>query len=59
MPQPKVMAPPLVLEIFGADFEEVRFARDSPLEGDGFELPVPGHGELCVVPFRRVPPIPR
>src|SRR5207253_752116 len=20
---------------------------DSPLEGDGFELPVPGHGELC------------
>jgi hypothetical protein len=33
MPQPKVMAPPLVLEIFGADFEEVRFAQDSPLEG--------------------------
>ena len=32
MPQPKVMAPPLVLEIFGADFEEVRFAQDSPLE---------------------------
>jgi len=22
--------------------EEVRFASDSPLEGDGFELPVPG-----------------
>jgi hypothetical protein len=21
--------------------EEVRFARDSPVEGDGFELPVP------------------
>jgi hypothetical protein len=21
--------------------EEVRFAEDSPLEGDGFELPVP------------------
>ena len=24
--------------------EEVRFARDSPLEGDGFELPVPRVG---------------
>jgi hypothetical protein len=24
-------------------FEEVRFARDSPLEGDGFEPPVPRH----------------
>jgi hypothetical protein len=24
-----------------------RFVGDSPLEGDGFELPVPGHGELC------------
>jgi hypothetical protein len=22
-------------------YEEVRFAMDSPLEGDGFELPVP------------------
>jgi hypothetical protein len=27
--------------IFGAPIEEVRFARDSPLEGGGFELPVP------------------
>jgi hypothetical protein len=27
--------------------EEVRFARDSPLEGDGFELPVPRHSKLC------------
>jgi hypothetical protein len=29
--------------IFGAPIEEVRFARDSPLEGDGFELLVPRH----------------
>ena len=28
--------------IFGAPIEEVRFARDSPLEGDGFEPSVPG-----------------
>ena len=27
--------------IFGAPIEEVRFARDSPLEGDGFEPSVP------------------
>ena len=27
--------------IFGAPIEEVRFARDSPLEEDGFELSVP------------------
>jgi len=27
--------------IFGAPIEEVRFARDSPLEGDGFKLLVP------------------
>jgi hypothetical protein len=26
---------------FGALIEEVKFASDSPLEGDGFELPVP------------------
>jgi hypothetical protein len=26
--------------------EEVRFARDSPLEGDGFELPVPRERDL-------------
>ena len=26
----------------GALIEKVRFAADSPLEGDGFELPVPG-----------------
>jgi hypothetical protein len=32
---------------------QVRFAIDSPLEGDGFELPVPGHGELC---RRAIPP---
>jgi hypothetical protein len=25
----------------------LRFAHDSLPEGDGFELPVPGHGELC------------
>jgi hypothetical protein len=25
---------------------EQRFAQDSPLEGDGFELPVPRHGSL-------------
>jgi hypothetical protein len=24
------------------DREEIGFAKDSPLEGDGFELPVPG-----------------
>ena len=28
-------------KIFGALIEEVSFAEDSPLEGDGFELPVP------------------
>jgi len=31
----------------------LRFAHDSLLEGDGFELPVPGHGELC---RRAIPP---
>ena len=29
-------------KIFGALIEEVRFAEDSLLEGDGFELSVPG-----------------
>ena len=29
------------LAIFGALIEEVRFARDSPLEGTGFEISVP------------------
>ena len=28
-------------KIFGALIEEVRFAADSPVERDGFELPVP------------------
>jgi hypothetical protein len=27
---------------FGALIEKCRFARDSPLEGDGFDLSVPG-----------------
>ena len=31
----------VALRNFGALIEEVRFARDSLLEGDGFELPVP------------------
>src|ERR1700704_2033402 len=31
----------------GWDSELSEFARDSPLEGDGFELPVPGNGERC------------
>src|SRR6202030_1001086 len=30
-----------------ASGSSVWFAPDSLLEGDGFELPVPGHGELC------------
>jgi hypothetical protein len=29
------------LALFGAVIEEIRFARDSPLEETGFELPVP------------------
>jgi hypothetical protein len=29
------------LALFGALIEEIRFARDSPLEGNGFELPIP------------------
>jgi hypothetical protein len=32
-----------------------RSSRDSPLEGNGFELPVPRHNELCVAaPLRGV-----
>jgi hypothetical protein len=38
--------------IFGAPIEEVRFARDSPLEGDGFEPSVPRE-RISV--FRRPP----
>jgi hypothetical protein len=32
---------------YEAMIEEVRFAEDSPLEGDGFEPSVPSDGELC------------
>ena len=33
--------------------EEVRFASDSPLEGNGFELPVRGRGQSDVAPLCR------
>jgi len=32
---------PATFDDFSGLIEEFRFARDSPLEGDGFELPVP------------------
>src|ERR1700730_16620133 len=35
----RAAGPPL---LFGLRLLSFRFARDSPLEGDGFELPVPG-----------------
>ena len=41
------------------DLAAARLAGDSLLEGDGFELPVPGHVSFVVVPFRGVSPIPR
>ena len=34
---------------------EVRFARDSPLEGDGFEPSVPRHNKLVSRPRRTSP----
>jgi hypothetical protein len=41
--------------IFGAPIEEVRFARDSPLEGDGFEPSVP---QEIRSPFDKAVPFP-
>jgi hypothetical protein len=40
------MALPSPEELFGALIEEVRFALDSPLEGDGFEPSVPREEEI-------------
>jgi hypothetical protein len=40
--------------LYRAAPEKVRFAIDSPVEGDGFELSLPGHRELCW----RGPPLP-
>src|SRR5215831_7110814 len=67
-----VRASPTPGKIFGALIKEVRFAADSLLEGDGFELSVPREigfvsrlcrlsadlscGELRVTPVRRVVP---
>ena len=46
--------------IFGAPIEEVRFARDSPLEGDGFEPSVPRQSALFeTAPFELAFPMPR
>jgi hypothetical protein len=38
-----------------AVIEEVRFAADSPLEGDGFEPSVPPQGDSILVPAEHVP----
>jgi hypothetical protein len=40
------MALPSPEELFGALIEEVRFALDSPLEGDGSEPSVPREEEI-------------
>src|SRR6202030_4481868 len=39
--------------------EAIRFARDSPLEGDGFELPVPGRIYAAAMRSPRGPRLPR
>ena len=40
---------------YEAMIEEVRFAEDSPLEGDGFEPSVPRGGDGCRVPGPTAP----
>jgi hypothetical protein len=42
--------PPAIKDEHATGWRNRKFA-DSPLEGDGFELSVPGDGQSCYCPF--------
>src|SRR5262249_15913625 len=50
-PSPHTRGKPRLLDVGRRILARDRFAPDSPLEGDGFELPVRGSGEAGCGPF--------